>query len=59
MGIRPCNRCAFERIVREAQDKPVERVPRPLGKYFTSGEDVLVDGVWKVWFAEIPERCEC
>lgn len=59
MSSRECNLCQHVNLVYNAGGPHhVRLVPRPSPE-FPKGMDVLVDGEFRAWYAEIPAECEC
>jgi hypothetical protein len=55
MGTRQCNYCHYENLKTVGK---VETKPHPF-ENFPDGVDVYVDGVWRIWFGELPNKCNC
>jgi hypothetical protein len=55
-----CNYCTHQSILSRArqEDQSVTIRAKPL-KGFPQGVDILLDGKWVAWFAELPTQCRC
>lgn len=60
MSNRPCNLCELRRLRERAEKAGMSVVleNHPLDG-FDKGVDVMVNGEFTAWYAEVPERCSC